>query len=131
MPEVDYSDPSIRDEKGRWKAGACPGGPGRPKHRDEYLSAWQRGCSYDDLTEIATRITADAKLGDLTAATLLARYLLPAPARTDDGDTPGMLTAEAFVLLRAKLKEELRAEIQAEMAQRPDDWHPRKKLLDE
>jgi hypothetical protein len=124
-------NPFKRDDFGRFAPGG-PGGPGRSGQaakRDAYLAAFQQAISTDDLIRLGQHLLRRAiEDSDKDASALICRYLLPAPARTDDGDTPGgAFTAEAFTLLRAQLK----AELQAEMAPRPDDWHPRKKLLDE
>lgn len=116
IPQDPY--PSMRDEKGRFVPGS-PGGPGRKRKRDEYLEALQEAVTPDGLMALATKMYADALDGIEHARTLIFRYLLPAPSRTDDGDPLGyvaLLTAEQHALMRAQVKEELRREMQAEQA---------------
>jgi hypothetical protein len=69
---------SVRDERGRFLPGN-PGGPGRPPRSTEvaYLQRLTEALSPEVFSEIVRSIAEKAKGGDLKAAELLCRYILP------------------------------------------------------
>jgi hypothetical protein len=71
-------DGAGRDGRGRFAQG-WRGGPGRPKRQveEDYLEAFRRAVSIEDMVAIVETAVAQARDGNGRARDFIARYLLP------------------------------------------------------
>ncbi len=87
----EQSTPKIFDENGKFAKGHVGHQvfPRQPSKRQQYLAAFQRGISHDDMENLAKTMVTLALQGDTQAAKLVCDYNLGKPVQAIEVETSG------------------------------------------